>query len=45
MSRNETTVPAELIYPTVSRVGVHVATLENLVAIVARVVGAGDFCV
>ena len=31
-----------LIYPTVSQVGVHVATLENPVAIVVRVVGAGD---
>ena len=41
-SRNETTIPAELIYPTIAWVGVHVATLEYLVAIVARVVGGGD---
>ena len=40
--QNETTVPAEPMYPTVSRAGVHVATLENRVAIVACVVGAGD---
>ena len=41
-SRYKTAVSAELMYPPASRVGMHIATLEHAIAVVARVIGPGD---